>query len=164
MCNSQSDSNTGRWFLCLIAISILAMGFVFGWLLLRSYQNASATRDWSEEQTVILRSAVEQRQILGSPIEYRFKILYGYDFQNESYTSDKLSIRGSKWSKQQETIVDLAEKYPANSSHVTWVNPDNPTEAILEHDTKAAGYTLWFPALFIVAGGGMIWGAFRGSA
>ena len=83
--------------MCLIAISILAMGFVFGWLLLRSYQNASATRDWSEEQTVILRSAVEQRQILGSPIEYRFKILYGYDFQNESYTSDKLSIRGSKW-------------------------------------------------------------------
>ncbi len=161
MSQSKPGGRAGKWFLSLIAVSIMAMGILFGWLLLRSYQNAAATRDWSQQQAVILRSAVEQRQFKGSPIEYRLKLLYGYDFQGMSYTSEKLSPRGTKWSKNEEVVTELAAKYPADSSHTAWVNPESPADAILEHDTKAAGYTLWFPILFIVAGGGMLWGVFR---
>jgi hypothetical protein len=33
-----------------------------------------------------------------------------------------------------------------------YVNPDDPTEALLEHETKAPGYSIWFPAWFLVGG------------
>lgn len=139
----------------------MVMGLLFGWLLLRSYQHAAATREWSQVEAVILRSVVDRRQVKGSPVEYRLNLLYGYDFQSASHTSDKLSPRGAKWTKHHDSVVKLAEEFSAGSTHTAWVNPSDPGMAILRHDTKAAGYTLWFPALFIVAGGGMIWGAFR---
>jgi hypothetical protein len=138
------------------------MGVLFGWLLLRSYQNASATRDWADTEAVVLHSMVEQRQIKGSPIEYRLKLLYGYEYEGASFTSDKISPRGSKWSKDENAVAELAKNYSEQSVQTAWVNPSDPSIAILTHDTKAAGYTIWFPVLFIVAGIGMIWGVFRG--
>ena len=51
--NQEHAGKAGKWFLCLIGSSILAMGLLFGWLLLRSYQNAAATRDWHEVEAVI---------------------------------------------------------------------------------------------------------------
>lgn len=162
MVQSSSGGKAGKWFLCLIGISIMLMGVGFGWLMLRSYQQATATREWPQVHGVVLRSEVEQRQIKGSPVEYRLNLLYGYDFEGQSYTSNKLSPRGTKWSKEQEAVEQLASEYTAGSSHTVWVNPKASKIAILKHDTKAAGYTLWFPALFVVAGVGMVWGAFRG--
>jgi hypothetical protein len=41
------------------------------------------------------------------------------------------------------------------------VNPGNPSEAVLEHATKAAFYTLWFPLLFAAGGTGMLFAAVR---
>ena len=156
----SSNSRSGQWFLCLLGLSLILMGALFAWLLLRSYQNANATRDWIQAEAVILRAEVEQRQIQGSPVEYRLSLLFGYDFDGKSYTSDKLSPRGAKWSRDQEVVIKLREEYAEQSVHTAWVNPDEPSLAILKHDTKAAGYTIWFPVLFIIAGGGMIWGAF----
>ncbi|MGB0992986.1 MAG: DUF3592 domain-containing protein, partial [Akkermansiaceae bacterium] len=66
-----------------------------------------------------------------------------------------------KWTKELENVEKLQEKYPKGSNHTAYVNPDDPKVAILLHDTKAAGYSLWFPALIILGGGGMIWGALR---
>ena len=159
--DQEHAGNAGKWFLCLIGMSIMAMGLLFGWLLLRSYQNAAATRDWHQVEAVILHSAVEQRQIKGSPKEYRLNILFGYEFEGDSHISDKLSPRGAKWSKQEESVAELADDYPEQSTHTAWVNPSDPEHAILKHDTKAAGYTLWFPVLFVVAGAGMIIGVLR---
>lgn len=159
---ATGSGNAGKWFLCLIAVSFMAMGLLFGWLMLRSYRKAAATEHWEQTEAVVLRCAIDQRQVKGSQPEYRLSILYGYEFRGESHTSDRLTPRGAKWTKSEESVARLAGEYAEQSAHTAWVNPDDPDEAILEHDTKAAGYTLWFPALFIVAGAGMIWGAFRG--
>ncbi|MFK7911733.1 MAG: DUF3592 domain-containing protein [Akkermansiaceae bacterium] len=161
--SASSAGSAGKWFLCLIGVSIISMGLLFGWLLLRSYLNASATREWNQSEAVILRSVVDQRQIKGSPAEFRLNLLYGYDYEGNSYTSNKLSPRGAKWGRSEEVVTALAKEYPAESTHTVWLNPLDPREAILQHDTKAAGYTIWFPILFVVAGSGMIWGVLGGA-
>jgi hypothetical protein len=33
-----------------------------------------------------------------------------------------------------------------------FVNPHDPTEVLIEHETKAPGYSIWFPALFLLGG------------
>lgn len=139
----------------------MAIGAVFGWLMIRSYQHAKASRAWPQTEAVVLRSVIDQRTFKGSPTEYRLNVLFGYSYGGEEYTSDRISPRGAKWTKEAESVELLENKYAAGTTHTTWVNPADPGHAILEHDTKAAGYTLWFPALIIIGGGGMVWGALR---
>jgi hypothetical protein len=41
------------------------------------------------------------------------------------------------------------------------VNPALPAEAVLEHASRAALYSIWFPLLFVVGGLGMLRGALK---
>ncbi len=157
-----SNSNlAAKLFLCMIGLMLMLAGGVFEWLMIRSYTHAKESREWPQVEAVILRSVIDERQIKGSPPEFRLNVLYGYSYNNEDLTSDHISPRGAKWTKVEASVGVLAEQYATGSSHTAWVNPDQLDIAILEHDTKAAGYTLWFPALIIIGGGGMIWGAFK---
>ena len=38
---------------------------------------------------------------------------------------------------------------------MAYVNPSDPDFAVLKPDTKAAGYSIWFPLLFVVGGLGI---------
>jgi len=158
---NRSEGRAGRIFLCLIGLMLILIGGVFEWLMIRSYNHAKASREWPQAEALVLRSVIDERQFKGSPREFRLNVLFGYTYQGEELTSDKLSPRGAKWTKETDSLKPLAEKYAAGTAHTAWVNPDKPDAAILVHDTKAAGYTLWFPGLIIVGGGGMIWGALR---
>lgn len=157
----EANNSAGKWFLCMIGVMLLIAGGAFEWLMIRSYLNAKASREWPQVEAVVQRSDVAERQIKGSPPEYRLSILYGYRYNDEDLLSDRLTPRGSKWTKVASAVQSLADEFPSGSSHTAWVNPEDPDFAILKHDTKAAGYTVWFPALIIVGGVGMIWGAFR---
>lgn len=156
-----TSSRAGRWFLGFIGLCILLMGLLFFWLLLRSYQNALATRDWPQVQAVVLQSDIERRQVHGYPEEYRFVVLFSYVFEGESHLSNKLSPRGVKWVRNETQAEELVEQYASGTFHTAWINPNKHGEAILQHDTKAAGYTLWFPGLFVLAGAGILWSAMR---
>lgn len=158
---NRSDGRAGRIFLCLIGLMLILAGGAFEWLMIRSYEHAKASREWPQAKALVLRSEIDERQFKGSPREFRLNVLFGYTYQGEEHTSDKLSPRGAKWTKETESLELLAEKYGTGTTHTAWVNPDAPDAAILVHDTKAAGYTLWFPGIIIVGGGGMIWGALR---
>ncbi|NWK54696.1 DUF3592 domain-containing protein [Verrucomicrobiaceae bacterium N1E253] len=157
----EKGTRSGVWFLCLIGVSLMLVGAVFGWLMFRSYQQAKQTREWPQVEAMVLRVETEERQISGSPREYRLNLMYGYEFAGRDMTTNRFSPRGSKWTKDESQVNHLKEAYPMGSTHTVWVDPLRPEAGILQHDTKAAGYTLWFPALFVLGGGGMIWGALR---
>ena len=158
----RSGGLVGKIFLCSIGLSLILAGGVFEWLLLRSYRHAKESRSWPQVEAVVLRSEMDERLFAGSPREYRLNLLYGYSFEADDETSNQYSPRGCKWTKDESSVESLRDMYPVGSTHPVWVNPDFPDVAILKHDTKAAGYTLWFPALFVVGGAGMIWGVVRG--
>ena len=161
MSSSGDNQLAGKLFLAMIGVALLVVGGVFEWLMFRSYQQAKASRQWEQVEAVVIRSVIDERQVPGSPIEYRLNLMFGYSYDGEERVSDKLSPRGAKWSRSAEVVNQLADEYPTGSEHTAWVNPVQPDQAILKHDTKAAGYTLWFPALIMIGGAGMIWGAFK---
>jgi len=68
----------------------------------------------------------------------------------------------TKWTSRKPEVQDLISKYSVNASVFCYVNPEKPSQAILSHDSKAAGYAIWFPGLFVIGGGGIMLGALIG--
>ncbi len=161
MSSTNTGKLAGKFFVCMIGFMLVLIAVLFQWLMLRSYLNAKNTREWPQAVAVVLSSSIEERHISGSPPESRLFIRYKYSYRGEVFVSGDLSSRGSKWSRERAAVTESLANYPAGSSHQAWVNPESPEKAILKHDTKAAGYTLWFPVVIMIGGGGIIWGAVR---
>ena len=145
-----------------IGFFVALVGAVFMYLMWKSYQRASATRTWTETPAVMMVSKIKTRSDKNISKEYQWKLEYAYAFDDKEYTSKLHTLRGSKWTSVKKGVQNEIDAHPANSNVFCFVNPDEPTKAILEHDSKAAGYSIWFPALFVIGGIGIMWGAIKG--
>ncbi|MBK1834387.1 DUF3592 domain-containing protein [Roseibacillus ishigakijimensis] len=147
----------GSFYLIGIGLLLAGVGGIFTALLGSSYLRARSMDQWQETPCVILESEVRERQIGPAvPVDYSLGILYGYDFAGEPYSSENYDLRGNAWVKESAKIRALVQKFPAGSRQICWVNPAQPAQAVLKKETKAPGYSLWFPVLFVVGGLGLI--------
>ena len=111
---------------------------------------------------MILESRVDQRKI-GSHVktEYSFAVAYGYSYDGKAFTSERYSLQGASWSSSEDRSQRRVDEFPVGSSRSCYVDPESPSAAVLKMDSKAPGYSLWFPLIFIVGGIGMMIGAVR---
>lgn len=152
----SSPSVAGRIYLAAIGLSLALMGGIFFWLMWRSFDRARAMHDWPEVPCVILSSEVEERRIdPNSAAEFRLNVLYGYDWKGEAKTGDHLTWRGNPWTSKSDVIAERSETYPEGLQTTCRVDPSNPDFSVLKPDSKAPGYSIWFPALFVVGGLGI---------
>ncbi len=143
-------------FLIALGLCVAGIGGFFTMLMWKSYQRAAEMHAWPQVEAVILESAVEEWQHDEfSPMEYRVRILYGYEWEGEAKTGDQLTFRGNPNSNKRANPQGWVEDYPAGSKTMAFINPENPDAAILKPDSKAAGYSIWFPMLFVVGGLGI---------
>lgn len=155
----------GRLYLIAIALLLMAAGGVFFWLMWRSYDRAADQRDWVEVECQIIESGLSMRQISANVRpEYRFSVFYVYQYEGKGYSSKQYSFRGSPWSSNEKKAQKLADKFPKDEASLCYVNPADPESAVLKRDSKGAGYSLWFPLIFVVGGLGMIIGALRSAS
>jgi hypothetical protein len=141
-------------------------------LLFIPWRRAMETRSWTETPCVIVESRIDQERMseFAEPVARVF-LKYRYTFGGREFTGTKWR-RVSFFSSEDRDVArktphfeearKLVAKYPAGAAVKCRVNPAAPDEAVLEHQTKAAIYTLWWPMLFAVGGGGMVWSALRG--
>lgn len=136
---------------------LVLSGGVFTWLLGKSFGRAREMDQWQKVDCLILESQIRERKIGPAvPSDYRFGLLFGYEFEGEPYSSENFDLRGNAWVKERARIQVLAANFPAGSPQSCWVNPKNPKQAVLKKETKAPGYSIWFPILFVVGGLGVI--------
>ncbi len=152
----------GSLYLICVGLLFCVAGSGFAWLMWRSYDRASGQRDWVEVDCTIIESRIEERKI-GEDVkaEYSFTVLYGYTHGGQALTSERHSLRGSSWSGAEARAASLVEKYPEGAQRRCYLNPAEPSFAVLKRDSKAPGYSLWFPIIFVVGGLGIIVGAVR---
>lgn len=149
-------------FLVIFGLIVAAIGGLFTALMWDSYQRASAMHAWPQVEAVILSSEIaERRHDEYSAKEYSLKLLYGYEWKGEAMTGELLTARGNPWSKERARMEKELEKFPEALKTKTFVNPAKPQMAVLKPDTKAAGYSIWFPLLFVVGGLGIVFKAIR---
>lgn len=156
MASPSRPSIAGRIYLSFIGITLALIGGVFFWLMWRSFDRALHMQEWPEIPCVILSSEIEERRIdPNSNPEFRVNITYGYQFAGEARTGDHLTWRGNPWTSKRNVIEARVEKFRPGTSSTCRVNPQDPAFSVLQPDSKAPGYSIWFPALFIVGGLGI---------
>lgn len=149
----QASPNAGRIFLFVLGLLLAAIGGVFVWVMAASALRAKETRNWPQVPCVILVSEIEERlHDPQSPIEYRHHVVFGYEWEGERLTSDQVSLRGSAWSSKRDVVFGRITSYTPGDDTLCYVNPADPTFAILEPDSLAPLYSIWFPGVFVLGG------------
>jgi len=158
---SGKKSNAGNYYLIFLGLLLMFMGSGFTLLMWLSFSKANATRQWMETPCLIVKSEKVSRSGENMKVEYQWLGEYAYAYNGETYVGSKLEPRGARWSAKIEKTDDVLASFPEGSASVCYVNPENPVKAILKHDSRGAGYSIWFPMIFAVGGGGMIFGAIK---
>jgi hypothetical protein len=154
-----------------IGLFLMAAGLAGTALLFIPYRRAMETRAWTETPCEITESRMDEHRIsdFAEPVARVFlKYIYSYNGENHTGTrwrrgtyafneGEDLALR----TPHREDAAKLVKKFPAGLKTSCWVNPATPSEAVLEHHTKAAIYTLWWPMLFAVGGAGIVWSSLR---
>lgn len=167
----NAPSRAARYFKIGVGLVLMLLGLAVTAMLFIPYRKAMATRAWTETPCIILESRREEKveSEFSQPVQRVF-IKYRYTFDGTEHTgtrwrrvafSRNLDKEVAKKTPHIAEADKLVAKYPAGAKSVCWVNPASPDEAVLEHYTKAAIYTLWWPMLFAVGGGGIVWSVLR---
>lgn len=159
---ATENAPVSRIFPIFIGLSLILVGGFFVWLLGRSFLHALEMRGWPQTECVMLISEIEERKFdRFSRQEYRWNMEFGYEFRGKRLTSNHHTVRENPWSADREKAAALVGKFPAGSRQTCRVNPDRPEIAILKPDSLAPGYSIWFPALFVIGGAGIVYRTFR---
>ena len=146
----------GRWFMAFIGFSLALIGGLFVFLMARSYMRAKEMRDWPKASCIILESELEERRHdPNSPTEYRHRVSFGYEWQDQRLLGEKVTLRGNPWTNKRNLAEQRLADFPTGMNTECFVDPQNPQLAVLKPDSLAPGYSIWFPGLFMIAGLGM---------
>ncbi len=154
--NSDLRDHAGQWYLAILGLILALLGGVFVWLMARSFLRAHAMHAWPEIACVIISSEIEEwRHDENSPMEYRQNLSFGYQWKGLAHTNDHLTLRRNPWSSHHELVQMRVDEYPVGKQTTCRIDPANPDFAVLKPDSLAPGYSIWFPALFVIGGLGI---------
>jgi hypothetical protein len=157
---AQRSATSGRGCLVLFALVFIGAGSacVF-FLTIRPAWKSLTSGDWRGVPCVVVSSEVETNDGEDGPT-YSVKIVYDYRFAGRPYQSDRYGFTkiASSGYDRKKAIVD---RYPPGSEHTCYVNPRNPSDAVLVRRLTADMLVGLFGVVFISAGGAMVWFAFR---
>lgn len=162
MSQNQFASHSGRLWLCMMGLFLIVAGSFFAWRMWLSYEKAQITRQWSQVSCRILSSrVVSERPTAHSDPAHRVEVRYEYEVGGVKHHSTRIRQVEAAPTLHFDDAVQKQQMYPAGSAQTCWVNPAKPDEAVLQHGSRAALYSIWFPLLFVAGGFGMVGGALR---
>lgn len=137
-----------------MTVALGAFGVAIALFALMFQRQSSAAKKWPVVQGRIktsgleeFRAAPEEGRSQGTT-KFQSKVQYSYRYNNVDYTSSQASYDGQVTSTSRWAIERLAKKYPTGKTVNVHVNPENPSQAVLE--TRAPGiWILWLSALAI---------------
>lgn len=160
--NATSRPVSGRAWLGVMGVFFIIVGSFFAWRMWLSYEKAQITRRWTPVSCRIISSqVVSEKPTPHSDPAHRVELRYEYEVNGVKHVSTHIRQVEAAPTSQ---LADAREKqmnYPTGTKRTCFVNPAAPNEAVLEHATRAALYSIWFPLLFVAGGFGMLRGALR---
>lgn len=145
-----------------MGLILIAAGSFFAWRMWLSYEKAQITRAWAAVPCRIVSSRIASAHPTpNSPLTHRIDVHYEYEFKGIKHLGSSIRQVESAPSPHLDEVRGRQLAYPPGSQQTCFVNPAVPDEAVLQHASRAALYSIWFPLLFVVGGIGMIRGALR---
>ena len=143
-----------------LGLLIAVMGSMFVVFLVRGYSRAIETREWDPVPMKITNVEIFERRVGDGPKEYKPIVEYAFVYKDRASTSEGIK-RTDGFTKHMSKAQRVIRRYPVGKEGTCWVNPQDPTQTVLKHNTKAVLYTVWFPGLFVIAGLGIAVGSIR---
>jgi hypothetical protein len=139
--------------------TIIGACIFFFWFL-PTWQKAQASKHWTATPCTVLSSKVRSHSS-DDGTTYSIDILYRYTVARKEYKSDRYDIFGGS-SSGYDGKAEVVARHPEGAEAICYVNPENPSEAVLK--TGAGWMTLLglIPAAFL-GGGLLVIGASRKS-
>jgi hypothetical protein len=134
----KNEGIGGYLYLAFIGLALAVMGGFFVFVLGRGYIRAKETQEWPSYPAVVVVSELEDRQI-GKAKEYRHKLVYEYRVDGKFYRGERLKRRENPYLKKKNKIVPSLRSFRWEARLAAFVNPNDPTEVLIEHETKAPG-------------------------
>ncbi|MHC4216367.1 MAG: DUF3592 domain-containing protein [Planctomycetota bacterium] len=129
--------NTGVIVIFVAALFSLFLGFVLAipsviWPIIKGRQVAN----WSKQNCTILKKEVKTHNVTGDGpgVAYSVDIQYSYDYQGVNYLSNKYDFQDEFYKQYYDdykTARALVNSYDSNITQICYVNPQEPSEAVL---------------------------------
>ncbi|MGD1018365.1 MAG: DUF3592 domain-containing protein [Verrucomicrobiia bacterium] len=133
----------------------LGMGLLFLVLLSREILKQARTYTWKPVDCVVVSSSV-----LDLPKAYGIQLQYEYDFAGQHYRGTNYTV-GAFTTTDYHRIASIVDSYPSGKRAMCFVNPHNPSDAVLQRGSLAMIPFVLLPLLFILIGGGGIYAIWR---
>lgn len=145
----------GKLGLSLFFLMFFLMGSLFEVLIARDFLQRVQRRFWKTASCTILKTEIEEER--GSENPYKLAIQYDYQYQGISYRSNTYALK-YEGSDSYAKTSNLARRYTQGSQQRCFVNPKQPSQAVLSRGSLWMGFALLFPLIFVVIGLGGITG------
>ena len=137
---------------------LVGMG-VFCWLSVRPYIKTQRAKSWIEMPCIILSASVGMHEGDDSTT-YSIDIIYQYTFEGMDYTCDDYNFIGGS-SSGYDGKKEVVDRYLTMTAPVCYVNPDKPSEAVLQRNLTAGNAYGLFGLIFVFGGLAIIVGALK---
>jgi len=131
--------------------SLLLINVIFMQPLLES----GAAQNWVETPCTIVDSGAPRSGRRADDVIYQYQV-DGQNFQGQRYDFSSVSANGRKW------LMQVEQKYRDESTDVCYVNPQDPSEAVLDRGFVNNGAGWIFVAVLGLIGSLMFLGTARG--
>ena len=139
----------------------LAMGLAFTGFMVMDVLRTLATHSWPEAECEITSSrGFVNPEVPANEPPYYFEIAYEYTWEGRSYSSTRLGS-GEEAYSDWSNVGRLLKSYPAGERVACYVNPEEPSDVILEHSSLWVILFLPLPLVFVAIGGVGIWAMWR---
>ena len=151
---STTPPKSGRlWLARLPFLAFLIAGSLFFyWVTLNPLRQVFAARSWQETPCTVISSKVAK---VAGPQHgaqaYKVDIFYHYSVGNTRYTTShyQFASGGSSGQTDKQKIVD---QYPAGRETVCYVNPANPSQAVINRAPNSEMFYGLIGLIFAVIG------------
>lgn len=147
--NSQAMGTLAKLlFFGLFALIGGILTYVIG---VRSVQKYFSAKDWPATPCEIVSSSVGHHRGSEGGTTYSVDITYRYQVQGRDFQSDTYSLMAGS-SSGRSSKERVVAQYPAGSNAVCYVNPEDPTDALLSRELSPWLLIGLVPGLFLLVG------------
>jgi hypothetical protein len=144
-----------------VGIALLALAFIGGasWSVLWAFptiQKFATSESWPATPCKVISSRVQSHESNDNSTTYSVDILYSYKVNGQEFKSSRYDFIGGSSSGAQSKR-EIVSHYHAGKMATCYVNPNNPSEAVLSPGWNWKALLLLFPlGLTLVGAGGLI--------
>lgn len=150
-----------HWFLVLFSLPFagVSLGFLF-LSILPSLNEWQAMKSWPQTEAYLLSATLHEHRGDDSTT-YEAQARYRYEYSGITYESERVAIMGGAdniGDFQRHLGRELTRAHLAQQPVMAWVNPDNPTDAVLSRDMRweLLGFKMIFVVVFGIVGIGLL--------